>query len=616
MFSWVSFSNPTDLPVEGILCKWFYESTPEQQRAGDLACIGVDDFVRYVRCYEVRDIATPYITVDLSTLHPIQHAYTLFYRVDKQTIHVMGGILYDDLVQMNGEVILNRLFKYRCRGFFAPYSLTNDWNPAAAQEAQCFYWNARFGEATEYAQLAAVEVPRCAFAEKMEWYRVCERLTAADKMPPVPFEDEPDLDRATSFMARFMAAAIEFTTPHILNTPVDPRKLRVRFDCMRYEAEHRLFMERMSQFTTEKSLIELFFYNGLEPLMHQKDAEFLVDGDAVDHQVLYAKRKQTALYEPQIFLNLPVEEIPPALIAGGLPIHPGGKVHLPFYWDTIAEWLWYKYMDQMHIFYTQTRSYTAPPTGPFGEWIKHETLVMTRYMLQHKPGPQKRRFGRGGGGRGAGEGVRQAQDQGVDIEDLESFWSMMPPCMAAVRTNGRFPRNFERLRFVQVLWMAGLSEESITAPLRELNEQYPRDAGAQRLENRFNVKSALNSIRAMDKQKATNWCSNIIGDTMYNRQDQLHCPFVKEVTIPTGASSNEVSRMCRPLCSPIRFSSPQELIAGALKNGGQAALVRKVEEEEKQTPAFTDSEESSVEDEADLEPMEHEIRERELVVLP
>lgn len=96
-------------------------------------------------------------------------------------------------------------------------------------------------------------------------------------------------------------------------------------------------MQRMSRLTTETSLLNLFWHNGMTSLMEQED--FMIDGTALDCQCFYARYGSGALYEPTIFLNVLVEEVPAEL---ALPLYRGGRVHLPLYWDAVAAWIWNK----------------------------------------------------------------------------------------------------------------------------------------------------------------------------------------------------------------------------------------------------------------------------------
>lgn len=605
MSAWASFEyvpNHDDQEEDEINARtaiqaWFVTPTPEQEAMGDIA---LADFERHVRCERIPNVRENEAVLNLTELHPIKHAFVIFYHTKFEVIHVLGGLTYDALVQCNGIVVIGGLHKHQNRAFFAPYTLSTMAMDTSTDEPKSahFFWNATFGEAVECVN---IEVPLSAFSEKLEWYRACERTMPNDPLPPLVFSDvfaDADnellyayLDKGTSNLARLLADCMEFCGPHIANTPVDPRKLRARYDAMRYEAEYRLFMLRMQRYKTEDDIISLFDFNGLGPRMDTTD--FLVDGTTLDHQYFYAKYRNLVQEEPIVFVNVLVEEIPPAMVSR-LPLYPGGRVHLPLVWEPVAEWIWHKYMTQMHLRYAQTRSYVPQGGGgpQWQEWMERERKVMCRYIIAHKPGPQKKQFrgqgGQGGGqvvGKGTGVAIRQADTKGAYIEDIEDFWAIMPPCMAAVRGLKRFPRNLERLRFAQTLWMAGFSEAGIAVPLRDLHDRYRRDGVEQRLENRFNIKSALDSIRKLDKQRATNWCSNIVRDTMMQTPDVLHCPFVQKVRIPEGGSSRDVARLCAPLCcSSMRFSSPQELIEHALK--GQLPKV----EAEEHVRVFTDSE--------------------------
>jgi hypothetical protein len=607
MDTWASFpfvkSGGEEAQKEAI-CAWFCSSTPAQEAVGDIACASFDN----VRCVRVPNVHANSIVLDMHELHPISHAFVVFYYTEYQTIHVLGGLLYDAIVALKGIITIGMLSEHRNRTFFAPYTMS-DLQPmdtrADGDDDDVFYINAWFGEAAEYGNLADATIPMSAFSEKLEWYRACERCRPTDPLPPLVFSGSTIdartyavYDKGTSIMARLLADCIEFASPHIRSTPVDPRKLRARFDAMRYEAEYRIFMKRMRRCTKEETLTQLFKFNGLWPLVELSD--LFVDGTTLDHQHFYAAYRNLAQFEPIFFVNIAIEEVPPALLAR-LPIYHGGRVHLPFYWETVGEWLWHKYMNQMHLHYTTQRSYTEPADGRLKEWMQQERRIMCRYMLAHKPGPQRRQFGvsmsAGGAGlvgKGTGIAIRQADEKGLYVEDIEDFWAMMPPCMEAVRHLKRFPRNLERLRFAQVLWMAGMSEAAIALPLRDLNERYPHSDGAQRFESRFNIKGALDSIRKLDKQKATNWCSNIVRETMLQIPDVLHCPFVERVP-------SDVARLCKPLCcSTVRFSAPQELIEHALK--GQMPV--KKEEAVNHAPDF--SEESGDEEEEEEEEEDEE----------
>ncbi len=551
----------------GAIKQWFERSSPTQERIGDFACASFDE---HVRCVLLDSIETDYVHVDVSSFLPVRDAFIIFYTHDAISglLKVRGGVTYTALVLQNkGYMRLRDVEKSQCRAFFPPYHSDGMLVQIPIQAAH-FYWYNCFGEPLEYASMAGYNVSRDAFSEKMSWYRACEKTGCLE---PLSFsgtmQECARIDKATSMMARLVADCIEFTCIHIRNTPLDPRKLRVRYDTWRFDAERKLFMHRMSKLTTEMSLLHAFNFNNLTPMLERTD--IITDGFPLDHQVFFAQHGKDALYEPTMFLSVPVEDVP-AHVGSMLPLYAGGKIHLPFYWEYVAEWLWQKYMVQMQQHYTLCRSYNVKD-ALLNDWIKFEQDVMIRHMMSTAPGPEKKvaQKGKGKVGGNLGFSMRQRDDAGTDVSDIEDLVKIMPPCMRAIHENGRFPKNLERFAYVKVLWAAGLSRESIIAPLRSLNDRYPKDGGAQTLENRFNVEGTIDNIEKMPPVKQIVWCTNVINDTLLDQTTSMNCPpaeALKELHPDMPTNKEAFRDACRhKCCSTVSFKAPHKLMTLSLK---------------------------------------------------
>lgn len=572
---------------------WFEQTSSEQERTGDFACAPFDE---HVRCIQLESIEPEHVVVDVSSFDPIKDAFTVFYTFDDvaNLLKVRGGVLYDVLVlQCKGYMRIGDVLKSQSRAFFAPYT-TNPTPVLMDDKAPHFYWPHWFGEPLEYASLSSLVVTRDDFAQKMQWQRQWEK-TPDNKTKPVLYFADARTHKATTMLARFVADYIEFECAHLRNTPLDPRKLRVRYDTWRFEAERQAFMSQMSRLTTEMSLLESFDFNHLTPLLQQTD--IMVDGITLDHQVFYAQHHDKAAYAPEMFLNVPVEDVPREL-AVKLPVYAGGRIHLPFYWECVSEWVWHKYMISMHRHYTLCRSY-GMKDALLADWIKQEGDIMIRFMLKTLPGPDFVQ-----GARRIRAIGRTRDDAGMDIADTSDLVRILPPCMRVLHEHGRFPKNHERLGYVKVLYAAGISKESIIAPLFELNERYPKDSGAQVLENRFSVSKVIDHIESIkESYKKIVWCSNVIRNTLAREADNMYCPFARQLVeeksplLQTSLTA-DIEDMCRhKCCSTVQFKAPHKLIMQALKDiqSGKplVALPEKKKEQEENDDDDDDEEEEA-----------------------
>lgn len=138
-----------------------------------------------------------------------------------------------------GHLKLASIMESQSRAFYVPYAFSTI--VELPSEYSSFYWNHIFGEIVEYAMIFAERsVSRAVFGEKMAWYRQAERSPVS--LPPLYLSCRPEefarADKATSMLAIAVADSMEFDCSHVPNS----RKMRVRFDTMRFDAEHRFLL--------------------------------------------------------------------------------------------------------------------------------------------------------------------------------------------------------------------------------------------------------------------------------------------------------------------------------------------------------------------------------------
>jgi hypothetical protein len=555
----IGFGQKRETTIREAIKRWFNMAPPDEDPTR---------FDSYVRCIPLKSVVVDQVTVDTASLHPITDAFLIFYHYDR-VLSIIGGVPYKMMMQLGGSIKMGELRTFHNRNFEIPYRSRREGVGAGAGGEAEIYWPHWSGDIIEYATFVGHNISLEAFSEKLQWYRTCDTV---QKPVNLVFssnhqENGPSfaiLDKATSMMARLLADSIQFTPSSLLRgSPIDPRILRMRFDTMRWDAEYHWFKSKMSRLTTEQSLINFFKFNHI-----RGDALCLVAGTPLDHQMCFAARGDTAPYPPDIFLNVPVEELPEESLKG-LPIYQGGFVHLPFYWDIVTEWLWNKYMIENQRHYTRCKSYKVE-VPLLGEWIAAEQRIMLKYLAANPVRPQPP-----GNAKIARPGTTKTfrpkltlldKPSAAHFDDIEDLWTVMPPCLLQLKTNQRFPKNAERLRFVGILFAAGISVDSIRNLLDDMNNQYPKEEGHQELHKRFPLDYILT------QNYGVHVCGNMVGAAMKGVTDVLKCPFVGKDVDPALLSQEEVTRNCKNQCvagERIRFRGPAELIENELAKRGQ-----------------------------------------------
>jgi len=556
----VSSFVPSD--IEATIEKWYFSSTHAENAQGDIA----HQPFEYVTLCPVDSLDPETVQVDTSQLYPQKDCLLLFFalRPEEFEIYVLGAATYPMAMRYPGGVI-PRLDLLRSRSFFPPYPDTT-MEEEAAPSASMFAWPVDFGEPVEMGYYRNIDVPRHVLLDYVEWLLRCEKLHPRlpwKEWPRYEFED-PQHERPAVLFAQMVGAEIELGGFHIPGTTQDMRGVRERYDLARLKAQEKQYWARMAAFTTEADIIRLFKFNFLHLWLQQEGN--LVDENPRDQQCFY-ERYPKAPECPTLFFRVPMEEVPLAL-SRQLPLYKGGVHHLS-YMD-ISCWIWNKYIIQ-----NQQRAFERrlPPVyAQLKMFIKNLRRIIVVYMTALVSRP---RFGAASA---ADRNYNNNNSQthvdlcgGVDVQDMESLWNMMPPCLAALRDNNRFPKNMERLRGTHILMAAGLSINTITEVwLRPLNEKYPHSPSALPLEARFDA------VRALQKGLVSiHYCGNVISDTIFRKSDTLQCPFVHKLPASISYDTPEAKRAvvsgCKEMCGGggrRRFNSPHELMHQNMQEKG------------------------------------------------
>jgi hypothetical protein len=111
---------------------------------------------------------------------------------------------------------------------------------------------------------------------------------------------------------------------------------------------------------------------------------------------------------------------------------------------------------------------------------------------------------------------------GVDIEDLDKIWELMPPCVDRMLHKRQFPIDSQRTLIVPIMKQGGLSVDTVGTFLQSLNDQ-------GELRRRFDHKHHYRYNKTVSCDEMREYCPFVATETLANpRRAQCHQKFIAD----------------------------------------------------------------------------------------
>ncbi|MBX9636952.1 MAG: hypothetical protein K2Q45_05315 [Nitrosomonas sp.] len=486
------------------------------------------DFDAHVKCFYIEHHNDEHVVnVDLASLSPITDAFVLFYSFynPEKQLFLWGGLPFTTIEKMEGTLTVGFIKKHQSRAFFMksvvelerPLSFV-EMHPVQLLTHQSFN------------ELDFSELDNRDMNIKLDWY--LEVAHVQHHLDPPVFSC-PTAEFACIGYALELAYGILYKVRRdIFNNVYDGRVLCNKFRQMIVTAELGFLYNRLIlNYHKEEDLMRLLTdINGLQ----------FATPTCLDEQVFCRMYPNANVLMPRYWISIPMEEYT-AAAAESMPLHKGGRVHLPVYWEAVYDWLACRFRSavQKH-FYVERNNCVR-------RLLERESKDMTRiikFIMTDKPVPVPVSFSNDHHGPAA----EIDKTHGIFVSDIEDIWSTMPPCMRNLYGKGRFPRNGERLYLIPAMWQGGFSMAAIEKFLSALNDKWPKSP-AETIAKRANPAALIRANRGV------HWCSNVIKHTLANRDDALHCPFVSSDSFTAdscGSKCAESMNLKYPVKAPYK----------------------------------------------------------------
>jgi len=555
---------PQSDPIPILRDFYYAEPTLAQLAIGDLACA---DFDAHVRCCEVEAFCKS-VFLDPSTLSPVDDAFVIFFwkMPTFGSMVVLCGVTHTELVKMNGRLDQVYWNQHHSRGFVPvityepPQVCVDDVRPVEIP----FYWPVKMGTILEVASQMhiACDVNK-SLDNKINWYFEREKEEDDDTFRGHPVAEciSGVQDWATS---RLCLTTIATMLEDTLLT-ADRWIHRLFFSWM-IASEQRRMMHKLAGFDTEESLVRLFRYNHCDQILDEQ----IVDGTPLDQQC-FLKLYPDATYMPECWLLVNVTEMP-VKWAKTMPKYRNGKLHLPLYWNAVAEWLCTRLLAQ-----AQRGELSAPKVGAGDEgevkdqvgFIMFHMRTVNAVRFRTKEGDPVRKDGKrikrvngvlldrpssaGPVKSGTGNGSGSAAPIPANIPDIEDLVgsgsagaNVFPPCIRNL-VSRRFPGQEQRIPMVAIFHHAGFSHQEMIRLFHHWNEKFPKKDKPEELDVRFQFKDYL--ARPVIKKI---WCSYLVANAINDKGTdvQLVCPFVTAEEKASGQPPGDIALGCQQRCMP------------------------------------------------------------------
>ena len=459
----VSFNLlPSETPLQA-LCRWYFTSTPELERIGDVA---LHPFEENVVPIPVVQNYTGYAEISLSHLNPYCCSFFIFYTYSKNDITVLGGLTWAKMFELGGSVLLtpdgeklvqNRAFPLV---YEAPFK-----TPALSPSGSPQWW-------------IPVDLPRTpGYVNQIEGTMddiILRLLWMLGRRQYVPNREDSVSPLALG----------------IFECTIKDAEKRAAFHLLRMTKEKMCFDEHL-QGLGEEDWIRLFEYNGLSEYMK----EAMIDKPTNEDLYAFWRRSETKVSQspPTRIFKVPLEECPPSL--RNMPIYSYGLVHLTY--KELHPWLW-------HVFVTQSQKLAVKKWDYYAEedrWLQPLHDIFDKVSFQEIKTISKYKW---------------ENDKLVALDaDIEDILSVAPPCVANCMSAQRFPSYDQRLRLLPILQTAGVSKERVVGWFERKNAAFPK-SGHTTTKSRFDYDSLWNAKRG------PTYCGNIVRDGSPNN---LQCPY-------------------------------------------------------------------------------------------
>jgi len=523
------------MSVHDQVLEWLFEPPSiADNNVGNVPLATQEDFEAHVRlvCFE-----RGADWVRLQPLDPIKDAFIICYELVGGTrVRVLGSLTWTRAREWRWlirKVDLSNDAKSQPKAFVAPLRFGTF--ERVETHASPFYFPCtgtdNFLDALHFVHFAQRRAPGGALdaaAKRIQWI-----LKGGDGGDPLEFLS-PEEDCASFFLMECVGDALEFMHPPSANPYTDDlvhhyrgRRARLQWFTTRMSVEEVLFRNRMSRFRTEQSLVDLFSFNGLGEFL----AQHTIVPTVADRQV-FLNMWPTADYFPALFLRVPMMDLPANMVRC-LPKYERGTVHLPFWYEAVCAWIWFRFRasaqrSHARLRLKQWQAIVGNPLLGLADFVER-ALEMVGREPDHSDSSSS---SSSDSSDDESDASPPTPSTTIDIEECA-----LPPCISQL---GHFPKYAERMTIAQIFVEAQLSEGSIHGYFARANEGYPKDPPIP-LEQRFD----LNSLLQWAFGKPV-WCSTLIKNAIRGERDKLMCPLVP----PKSEANQETYGICYAACRP------------------------------------------------------------------
>lgn len=417
----------------------------------------------------------------VSELDPYMQRLVLVYELARvaSRIHIVGSIDTMSVLEKHGQFQAHDLRASLETSVIPVKRVEEEENNAP----ECFYFPHGTGR-----KLPNVSLPQLqsVVQSRVSWLLACWS-EGTHKLFPLEMTRAED---ALSFAATHMIGLCMETLLHIPNSSCNVYQARISFERVRMQAERFHFLRRFSHFRSPSRVQQLLSFNGLD----STSCDIL----PLDRQSFLDRYPNQGM--PVFFTSIPLEEAPDGVVQH-LPLHSDGTIHLSHL--DVAPWIWNRY----DIYY-QRETTLLPVERLTLPWLREEAQRIFLHVTTSKRVVVNSL-------RGGNEPLEIIDpDVGYSVE-VKDMLEMLPLCLRSIATS-RFPRNMERLVFVQTFMAAGVSYLAVQRFFENLNDRYPKDGG-QPLTIRFGLETVWK------RNYGPLYCNSILQKTA-----AVSCPFVAE----------------------------------------------------------------------------------------
>lgn len=433
------------------LTRWYYQTSPEQERVGDVA---LHPFEENVIPFELVVGFQGDMEISLSRYNPYRSSFFLFYSYSDYTndIYVWGGLTWVHLYKLGGSFMFDVSILSKNRAFPLVYEPPMFKQPKTKNDP----W------------FIPVDLPRSASTNLDSVNGTLDDIIGRFEWV-VGRRTEPPREDTVSALAL-----------GIFECTLDERRAEFHAERMRKEKE-RLFAK--FEPLDEIDLLRLLADNGLKDYMNEAMVE---DPTHLDLYWFWVRNHALNLAPCTAVFRIPLEECP--TIFTGMPLYSRGLIHLTY--TELPQWLW-------HLFVTQSQKLAEKRLDFSAEerWIK-----MLHDIWEKAPAPSQVVH------------PRMQDNRKSDIPalnaDIEDLLRVAPPCVGNCMKAARFPENKKGLALVPILQEAGISQSIVFNWFETKNASFPHETVVYK-----DAKSRFPYEWIWNARRGPTYCKNIIKNT-------------------------------------------------------------------------------------------------------